>query len=93
MGVTAHHMKYPNMEKGVRWCCIVGGTVGSLWFGLCCWLSTVPPASEVSLSLALRPWWNNWESALFFALLTGLPVGILAAVRPDLGDPKQKGKT
>ena len=85
-------MKYPNIKKGVRWCCLVGGVVGSLWFGLCYWFSTIPPASEVSLSLALRPWWGNWSSALFFALVTGLPVGIIAAFRPDFGDTKQKGK-
>src|SRR6266536_2903162 len=81
------------LQKGCSMFCIVGATVGSLWFGLCCWLSTVPPASDVSLSLALRPWWSNWRSALFFPLLTGLPVGFLASVRPDFRDSKQNGKT
>jgi hypothetical protein len=79
-------MKHPNIMKGVRWCGIVGGVVGLLWFGVAWWLSTLPPATEASLSLALRPWWSNWSSALFFALVTGLPVGVLAAFRPDLGD-------
>jgi hypothetical protein len=85
-------MNYPNIKKGIRWCFIVGGVVGSLWFGLTCWLSTIPPASDVSLSLSLRPWWkwSNWSSALLFALLTGLPVGILAAFRPDLKERKKK---
>ena len=83
-------MTCPNIRKGVRWCCIVGGVAGPLWFGWCCWLSTMPPASDVSLSLALRPWWSNWTSALFLALITGLPVGILAAIRPDLRAPKKK---
>jgi hypothetical protein len=88
-------MNYPNIKKGLRWCCIVGGGVGSLWFGLTCWLSTIPPVTEVSLSLALRPWWkwSNWSTALFLALITGLPVGILAAFRPNFRDTKQKEKT
>ncbi|MBI2924476.1 MAG: hypothetical protein HYY24_02095 [Verrucomicrobia bacterium] len=86
-------MKYPNIKKGIRWCCIGGGVVGSLWFGLACWLSTIPPASAVSLSLALRPWWSNWSSALFFALVIGLPVAILAAFRPDLRATNLNGKT
>jgi hypothetical protein len=86
-------MKHPNIKKDVRWCCMVGGTVGLVWFGFSCWLSTIPPVSEVSISLALRPWWSNWRPGLFFALLTGLPVGILAAFRPDLRDTKRKGKT
>lgn len=87
---TLDRVKYPDIKKGVRWCCIVGGVVGSVSFGLACWLSTIPPVSDVSLSLALRPWWSNWSSALFLALVTGLPVGILAAFRPDLKDTKQE---
>jgi hypothetical protein len=90
-GVSARHMTYPNVRKGIWWSCIVGSVVGLSWFGLCCWLSTIPPATEVSLSLALRPWWSNWSSALFLALLTGLPVGILVAFRPDFRDTNQKG--
>jgi hypothetical protein len=90
-------MKYPNIKKGIRWCCIVGGGVGLLWFGFACWLSTFP--SEISprfmlkpMWAAFQPWWSNWKSALILALLTGLPVGILAAFRPDFTDTKQKEK-
>ena len=69
---------------------MVGGVIGAAWFGLCWWLSTIPPVTEVSISLSLRPWWSNWSSGLFFALVTGLPAGILAAFRPDLSDGKRK---
>jgi hypothetical protein len=79
-------VKYPDIKKGIQWCGIVGGVVGLFWFGFACWLSTTPPATEVSLSLSLCPWWSNWSSALFFALVTGLPVGALAAFRPELRD-------
>jgi hypothetical protein len=77
-------MKYPDIKKGIRWCLIVGGVIGAAWFALACWLSTLPAVTDVSLSLALRPWWKNWSTALFFFLVTGLPVGILAAFRPDV---------
>jgi len=43
------------------------------------------------LSLALRPWWKNWSTALFFFLVTGVPVGILAAFRFDVKGHKNTG--
>jgi hypothetical protein len=75
-------MKYPNIKKGILWCFIVGGIIGGGYFGFCWWVSTLPPVSKVSLSLALRPWWKNWSMALFLFIVTGVPVGILAAFQP-----------
>src|SRR5579863_2025757 len=95
MLILRHHstaMKYPDIKKGIRWCIIVGGVVGGSYFAFCCWASTFPAVTDVSLSLAVRPWWRNWEPALFLFLATGVPVGILAAFRPDLRDHKKKSK-
>ena len=82
-------MKYPDIKKGIRWGLIVGGVIGAAWFALACWLSTLPAVTDVSLSLTMRPWWKNWSTALFFFLVTGVPVGILAAFRPDVRGHKK----
>ena len=82
-------MKYPDIKKGIRWCFIVGGFAVASWMGWCYWASTIPAVSEVSVSLALQPWWKLWKVALFLFLVTGMPIGILAAFRPDVRGHKK----
>jgi hypothetical protein len=62
---------------------IVGAVTASLWFGLCCWISTLEAATDVSLSLAFRPWWDNWRSSAVVFAVAGTSAAIIAALRPE----------
>jgi hypothetical protein len=55
-------------------------TIG--WLALCWWVSTLPVVIDVSISLALQPWWKGWEVSLFVGFLLGLIIGVLAAFHP-----------
>lgn len=83
-------MDYPNIKKGVFYCLLVGGVVGGLCLGFCYWVSTFPDVTPGSLAKAVRPWWSNWNLALCLALFFGLPIGILAAFRPEMEDNENK---
>jgi len=79
-------MAYPNFKRGILWFCIFGGVAGVLCFFLCCWGSTLPAATDVSLCWAFRPWWrwSNWEASLITGFVIGLPCGIIMAFRPQI---------
>ena len=51
------------------------------------WMSTVPPASEVSLSLAFRPWWRCVSFATEVSFFVTLPFAFAFAY-----DLTQKGR-
>jgi hypothetical protein len=81
---------HPNFKKGLVVGLAAGFIAGVLVFGLCYWGSTWPAVSEVSVSLALRPWWKsqNWMAAIDAFALVGSVFGFLAAFRPALKSKK-----
>jgi len=83
---------YPNLRKGIRWCCLAGGLFAFLWLGLCGWLATTEPETGYCLRYG-DSWWTlaNWlalsKSAVTIFLYTGIPSGIMAAFRPEFSTP------
>jgi hypothetical protein len=77
-------MDFPNYKKGFRWGLACGLVCTALWFAACYFFSKLPAASDVSLSLALQPWWKDWQIGGVIFIGVALVVGILAAVRPNL---------
>jgi len=55
-------------------------TIG--WLALCWWVSTLPAVTDVSLSLAFRPWWRHLEGGLFVGFLMGIVTGVFATFHP-----------
>jgi hypothetical protein len=75
-----------NFKKGALVGLVSGLITALLVFGLCIWGSTLPAATDVSLTWSVRPWWrlNNWLMAFSAFVTIGLFFGILATFRPDL---------
>ncbi len=71
-----------SLRLGVIWFCAtpVFCTIG--WLALCWWVSTLPAVADVSLSLALQPWWKGWEVGLYVGFLLGLIIGVFAVFHP-----------
>ena len=92
------HSTYPNIAKGLKAGLIGGGLVGLLWFLVCCWAASWPAPTSVSLSLAFRPWWGNWPSAIVAFAAGFVVIGALAALRPAAGQetpgatPAERGR-
>jgi len=76
----------PKLKSGLILGAASGGLAAVIAFGVCVWVSTQPAITEVSLSLACRPWWreSNWLLALQAFFAVGGPVGVLAAFRPEI---------
>jgi hypothetical protein len=77
-------MNFPNYKKGLCWGLGCGFVCSALWFASCYFFSKLPAVSEVSVSLALQPWWKDWGIGVVIFIVVALVIGILAAVRPDL---------
>jgi hypothetical protein len=77
-------MNFPNYIKGLRWGLTCGLVCTALWFAACYFFSKLPAASDVSISLALQPWWKDWKIGVVIFIGVVLVVGILAALRPNL---------
>ena len=75
-------LKYPNIRKGVQWGCVTGAIFASLWLALCYRNET--SAREMKSCFSVGPWWVVAEFALGIFVVTGAPVGIVAAFRPVL---------
>lgn len=84
-GVSVAHTTYPNIARGLKAGLIGGGFVGLLWFLVCCWATSWPAPTPVSLSLAFRLWWGNWLPALIASAVGFVLIGALAALRPVAG--------
>ena len=82
-------MDFPNYKKGISWGLAFGFTFTISWFAACYLLSKSPAASEVSISLALQPWWKFWGVGIVIFAVVTLVVGILTAVRPNLSKSKK----
>ncbi|MFH1732264.1 MAG: hypothetical protein ABIF82_11530 [Planctomycetota bacterium] len=76
---------YPNIARGLKAGLIGGGLVGLLWFLVRCWAASLSAPTPVSLSLAFRPWQQNWPGALVVFAAGFLVIGALAALRPAAG--------
>jgi len=71
-------------RRGAR-AAIIGGLIGFAgYFALCVVTSRLPAVTDVSLSLACRPWWrwSNWISSLVVGAAAAIVFGLLAAFRP-----------
>jgi hypothetical protein len=77
-------MNFPNYKKGLRWGLTCGFVCAALWFAVCYFFSKLPAASDVSISLALQPWWKQWLAGVVIFIVVAPVVGILAALRPNL---------
>ena len=77
-----NEQSYPYIKRGLKAGIVTGLIAGVLWFLWCCRMASLPEVSDVSLSLALRPWWSNWKSALVVFAFFFVLVGALAALRP-----------
>jgi hypothetical protein len=77
-------MNFPNYNKGLRWGLTCGLVSTAGWFGSCYFFSKLPAASDVSISLALQPWWKAWKVGVVIFIGVTLAVGILAAFRSNL---------
>jgi hypothetical protein len=77
-------MNFPNYKKGLRWGLSCGFVCTALWFAACYFFSKLPAASDVSISMALQPWWKDWKIGVVIFIGVALVVGILAALRPNL---------
>jgi len=47
----------------------IGAMLAASWFLMCAWLGSLPVISDVSLSLAFRPWWRHWPFAIAIFLM------------------------
>ena len=47
----------------------IGVMLAAGWFLLCAWVESLPVISDVSLSLAFRPWWRHWPFAVAIFLM------------------------
>jgi hypothetical protein len=81
-------MNFPNYKKGVFWGLLCGSVCAALWFGACYLFSKAPVFSEVSVSLALQPWWKFWGTGVVIFITVTLVIGMLAAFKPSF--PKSK---
>jgi hypothetical protein len=55
-----------------------------LWFLSCCFVASQPAVTDVSLSLAFRPWWSNWKSALVVFFVVFVLVAMLKTLQMKL---------
>ena len=83
---------YPDFKHGVAVGIISGFIAGVLWFLLCCWVASLPAVTDVSLSLAFRPWWSNWKSALVVFAVVFVLMGLIATLRPKTRHPAKRRK-
>jgi hypothetical protein len=67
-----------SLRLGVIWFCATPVVCTLGWLALCWWVSTLPAVTDVSLSLAFRPWWRHWEGGLFVGFLLGIVTGVFA---------------
>lgn len=69
------------LKRGIRAGLLAGGMAAAGIFGLCAWCSTLPAATDTSLSLAFQPWWrpSNFGAAFIAFVVVGLIAGSLAA--------------
>ncbi len=76
---------HPNLRRGVVVGLIAGLLAAVSVFGLCFWMSTLPPLWDGDLTWAFRPWWrlDNWLGSLAVFAFVGIPSGVVAAFRPD----------
>ena len=83
MKVTFSDHSYPNWRRGLKLFLIGGGTIFIFTFATIIMISTLQEITPVSLSTALKPWWqiNNWFISLFFALPFALLFGAQGAFK------------
>lgn len=74
--------KLPSWKRGLIHGFIAGGIVFILVFGFIIHTSTIPAISDVSLSLAYRPWWkfSNWIQSFFCSVPFFIVFGSRAAL-------------
>lgn len=74
MGEKRYRILRPAILFGV-----IVGTIAAVWvFGGCCFLSRLPAVTDISASLAFRPWWrprNFAFSLVAFVVVGGLAIG------------------
>ncbi|MDF3129565.1 hypothetical protein P0Y35_10205 [Kiritimatiellaeota bacterium B1221] len=77
-----------NWNRGLRFGLMSGGITFMIIFAWIGFVSTLPAISEVSMSLAVRPWWrlNNWIIAILFSL----PIALLFAAGGAKGQNDRK---
>jgi hypothetical protein len=81
-------MNFPNYKKGFLWGTSCGFVCAALWFAACYFFSKLPAVTDVSVSLALQPWWKLWKAGLVIFIVVATVVGVLAAFRPNLQKKK-----
>jgi hypothetical protein len=69
----------------------VGGFIAAvIVFSVCVWVSSLQAATEVSLSLAFRPWWraSNWVAGAVAFVIAAAILGARAACLSPLKEKK-----
>jgi len=82
----------PNWKKGVK-TALIAGTIGAVAaFAISLILSQQAPATDISLTGSLRPWWrlSNWCIAGGAFSIVGGSIGFLAAFRPSFRDDRNR---
>jgi len=77
----ADGLKLLHVKHGLKWGIVIG-LLFSVCFLLTCYcISTIPPRTPVSLSLAFKPWSKMLFPSLLVFLITGGIASVLAALR------------
>ena len=87
-GAKLFHVKY-----GLKWGTVIGLLFGVCFFVSCYCISTIPPTTPLSLSLASRPWSRILFPSLVVFLITGGIAFVVGALRRGLQETAEDMKS